>query len=273
MINITKIVLNYYPSITKTLRMAHIKKSPETFVKNSIRLAFYAALGVSAFSFFLFSKSMGILSIFPIIGVFLIGWPVFTFFFLQLPKSRIMKREREVDKEILFAGRYILVKLESGYSLINTLEDMSKTSGKSAKYFKEIINDLDSGTPLEVALENAINFNSSKKLKKILWAIRSTVKTGTDPTTFLKQILKTVSQEQSLEIQKYGKKLNAVALFYLIVGCVMPSLGLTLGVIVSSFIGLGEIKRVFLDSILVILAIVQIIFLLIVRSIRPTVGL
>ena len=273
MIDITKLVLTYYPSVTTSLRMAHIKKSPETFVKNAVRLALYAALGVSAFSFFIFSKSMGPLSIFPIVGVFLVAWPAFTFFFLQSPRSKITKREKEIEKEILFAGRYLLVKLESGYSLITTLEDASKTSGNASKFFKEIINDLDSGTPLEVSLENAINYNSSKKLKKILWSIRSTVKTGTDPTSFLRQILKVVSEEQALEIQKYGKKLNAIALFYLIVGCVMPSLGVTLGVIVSSFIGLGEIKPIFLYSILVFLTIVQAIFLVIVRSIRPTVGL
>ena len=263
-----------YPSIVRTMRMAHLNKSPEEFVSNSVRTALYSAVGASALPFFLFSGSLGVFrTVLLMMGTFLVAWPMFIFFFLQSPKSKIRKREKEIESEILFAGRYLMLKLETGYALINTFEDASRSSGVSAKYFKEIMNDIDSGTPLETALDNAVEFNSSAKFKKILWSIRAAVKTGTDPTNFLKQVLKVISDEQSIEIQKYGKKLNSISLFYLIVACVIPSLGLTLSVILISFVGLGDIKNLYLYMVLVFLGVVQIVFLMIVRSIRPAVSL
>ena len=95
------------------------------------------------------------------------------FFMLNTPSGTIRKRGRETDEEVLFMGRYLLVKLESGEPLFNALIGASKTTGPSAKYITEIVDDITGGKPIERALEDAWEFNSSEKFKRILFQILS----------------------------------------------------------------------------------------------------
>ena len=193
-------------------------------------------------------------------------------FTLNSPKSAIRKRERDIDKEVLFAGRYILVKMESGTPLLNTLEDASKTYGVSAKYFGEIVDEINTGVPMEIALENARTYNSSAKFKKVLWQIVTALKTGTEVTSVLKSTLKSIASEQAIEIKVYGKKLNSLMLFYMVVACVAPSLGLTMLIIISGFLNL-DISNTVLYMILFFMAVIQLAFLVMVKSARPMVDI
>ncbi len=266
-------VLKIFPSVKTSLRIAHYEKTPEQFVKRALRLSLYAAVTFTILAFFLFAKKLP----FPtLIAVMLIIFPVSalftTLFIINSPKSAIRKRQREMDKEVLFAGRYLLVKIESGTPLINTLEDASRSYGVSAKYFGEIVHDINTGIPLETALENARSYNASEKFKRVLWQIVTALKTGSEVTGVLKSTLKSIASEQSIEIKSYGKKLNSLMLFYMIVGCVAPSLGLTMLVIISGFLNL-EFSNTIFYIILFFLSVVQVAFIVMVRSARPMVQL
>ncbi len=272
-IDFTRFVLKIFPSIKTNLKIAHYRKNPEQFVKSSLRLSLYAALTFTILAFFLLAKKVPLPALMLLMPAVFLASLVFTaLFIINSPKAAIRKRQREIDKEVLFAGRYLLVKIDSGTPLIKTIEDASKSYGVSAKYFGEIIHDINTGIPLEKALENARSYNSSEKFKRVLWQIVTALKTGSEVTGVLRSTLKAIASEQSIEIKSYGKKLNSLMLFYMVVGCVAPSLGLTMLVIISGFLNLEFTNTVFY-TILFFLSVVQVAFIIMVRSVRPMVQL
>ncbi|MBI2144869.1 type II secretion system F family protein [Candidatus Woesearchaeota archaeon] len=273
MAQIESILTRKLHGLKKTLRMAHSKQTPEQYVKKTVRLTMYAALALTASAFFLTAKMLPMEKVIVLILAVFTCSPLLIFFFLiSAPKGTIKKRQREIDKDVLFAGRYILMKLESGAPIVNTLADASKGYGIAAKYFKEIVDEINTGVPVEDALESARTYSSSDKFRKVLWQLVVTLKTGTNVTGPLKATLASIANEQVIEIKEYGKKLNSLMLFYMVVACVAPSLGLAMFLIIGSFISL-EISNSVLFMILFFLAVVQGFFLLLIKAARPMVEL
>jgi len=272
-VDFTSMILRTFPSIKINLRIAHNKNPPQKFVKRALRLSLYITLTFVVLTFFLFAKGTPLVKLlFLVLIVGVVSFILVAAFMLQSPKSTIRKRQREIDKEVLFAGRYLLVKIESGTPLLNTLTDASKGFGVSAKYFKEIVDDIDTGMPMEDALENARTYNSSDKFRRILWQLVIVLKTGSEITGVLRSTLKSIASEQVIEIKRYAKKLNSLMLFYMIIGIVLPSLGLTMLLIISGFLAI-ELGNVVLYSILFFLGVIQTAFLIMVRAARPMVDL
>jgi archaeal flagellar protein FlaJ len=228
----------------------------------------YCAIGFTILGFLFLVGSMGAMFMAVAPAIFVAGVFLAFFFLMNTPNGIIKKRQKDIDKEVLFAGRYLLVKMESGTPLYNSLIDASKSYGVSGKYFREIIDDISAGTTIEDALENAREFTSSTYFKKILWQLIAALKTGTDVTITLRNTLKTIADSQIIEIKEYGKKLNALMLFYMLAAIVVPSLGITLSILVASFMNLS-IPSMFFLVVLFFLSVIQVFFIILVRASRP----
>ena len=271
-IDVVRTVMRMNPRLKRSLRMAHIPRTTEQFVKHSLILAMYVSAALSVLSFFLFARKLGIRVVPVAIAVFFVSMLVVSSFILKTPKGMIRKREREIDREVLFAGRFLLVKMDSGTPLFNSLIEASKSFGVSSKYFKEIVDEINTGTPIEVALENSREYNASEKLKKVLWQILTAIKTGTDVTEGLRSTLRSIAKDQLMEIKEYGKKLNSLMLFYMVLACILPSLGVALFIIFASFFGLA-VSKLHLFAALFGLFTIQMFFIILIKSVRPTVEL
>ncbi len=268
---IENVVARKLPGLKKLLRMAHIRQTPEQYVKKTLRLALYTALALTAMAFFATARIMPPEKVVAItLAVMACSLALVFFFLVNAPKGIIRRRQREIDKDVLFAGRYILMKIESGSPIISTLVDASKGYGIAAKYFKEIVDQVNTGVPVEDALEEARSYTSSEKFKRVLWQLVTTLKTGTDVTGPLKATLASIANEQIIEIKEYGKKLNSLMLFYMVMACVAPSLGLAMFLIIGSFISL-QISSPVMYSLLFLLAVLQGFFLLMIKAARPMV--
>ncbi|MFT4310563.1 MAG: type II secretion system F family protein [Candidatus Woesearchaeota archaeon] len=211
----------------------------------------------------------------PLLLVLLVFPGVFYLIFqmnLSVPKARIKTRGLEMNKEVLFAGRYLLIKLKSGKPLFNALIEASESYGIAGKYFKEIVDNVTFGTPIEEALEEAMEYSPSVWFKKILFQISSALKTGTDITVSLQATIDEIEDEQEIEIQRYGKKLSSISLFYMLLAIVMPSLGMTIFVVVSSLMAFPLDTPVYV-IIGIVLVMIQLFFISVFRSIRPAVNL
>jgi hypothetical protein len=79
-----------------------------------------------------------------------------------------------------------------------------------------------------------------------------------------------ILKEQLLSIKKYGQELNPWTLFYMMFGVIVPSLGITFLMILSSFMGL-QIGAEMLGASLFMLLVFQYFFVQIVRNKRPSV--
>jgi pilus assembly protein TadC len=258
------------PNLRDKLRGAGMNKKPPDFVGESLRSGFVMALMVSILSVFLILKNELQLSL--VILVFLVSFGIFFSLMLKRPDVAMNKREREIDKDVLFAGRFLLVKLNSGKPLINALFEASESYGVAGEYFREIVEDIRLGTSLEDALENAYKTTPSKKFRKILFQINNALKIGVDISQPLEATLEEISYEQLIEIQRYGKKLNSITMFYLLAAIVAPSLGITLFSIVASMLSLKINLPVFF-VILFFLSLIQLMFIAIIRSMRPNLNI
>ncbi|MFH1182600.1 MAG: type II secretion system F family protein [Candidatus Woesearchaeota archaeon] len=267
-IDFVRMFAGRYPGLKRILLVARIRDSPEKFVSRSMMLAMYFAVGLCILGFLFFSKSMGAKVIAAIPAIFLVGFFLAFVFMMNTPQGVIRRRQKDIDKEVLFAGRYLLVKMESGSPLYNSLIDASKSYGVAGKYFREIIDDISAGTNIEDALEHAREYTSSEYFKKILWQLIAALKTGTDVTVSLRNTLKVIADSQIIEIKEYGKKLNALMLFYMLAAIVVPSLGITLAILVASFMNLS-IPPIFFLAVLFFLSLIQLFFIMLVRSNRP----
>jgi pilus assembly protein TadC len=258
------------PLLKKQLRMAKISEQPKDFIKDAIKKAVVLSIGFTLLMFFLSTA----------LEIPLITLPVFFFVFMIIffnfnivgIRGKILKRRKEIDKDVLFAGKYLLVKLNGGQPLVNSLVDASKSYGVASIYFKEIVHEIELGKSIEDALDEATEYNPSDKFRKILFQINNALKIGIDVTKFLEATLNEIAEEQLIEINRYGKKLNSVTLFYMLLAVVLPSLGLTIAIVIVSLANIDINMTIFL-VVLFFLALIQVMFLIVYKSIRPNINI
>ncbi len=261
-------IAKHYPSLKLKLRIAGMKEKPEEFVRKTILTSLYMTSGLCFAVFLLVSKYKS-----PGIGFILAVPLIFVVMYLYLsriPDFKISKAEKEVSKEILFAGRFIIIELESGVPLYNAMINVSKNYPGVGKYFREIINKIDLGTNMEEALNEASETVPSDDLRKILWQIVNSIRTGSNVAKSLYSVMNQITKDQITEVNKYGKTLNPLAMFYMIVAVILPSLGMTMLIIFSSFVKL-ELSLTVLIILAFTLGFMQFMFISIVKILRPSI--
>jgi pilus assembly protein TadC len=298
MADIVHQITQYFPHLPTLLRMAHMRDRPEAFTKKMLLGAFYYAAGIAILAGFMLYKFMPtkksadaaaeVVAVAagqpdPLRALTCAGYGILIFaaafilFFIVLmnsPRTKINRRCRDLEREVLFAGRYLLVKIHSGRPLLNALIDASQSYGISSKYFKELVDDINMGTPIEKALDNAMKYSPSPKYRKILFQVSNAIKIGIDVSEPLSNCLDEISQEQLIEIQRYGKKLNSLTIFYMLIAVVMPSIGVAMFAVIGSLIGLGgTLAQMIFYAILGLLLIIQLMFIMIFKSARLTVNI
>ena len=139
-------------------------------------------------------------------------------------------------------------------------------------YFKEVVDKVDLGTSIENALNDIVERAPSQAFRRILWQIINSLRTGSDISRSLTAVVDQISREQNIAVKEYGRKLNPLAMFYMMIAVILPSLGVTMLIVLSAFM---QIKLT-LPVLLVIsffLGIIQFMFIVMIRSSRPAVEL
>lgn len=258
------------PLLKKQLKIAKINMKPQDFVKDAVKKAITLSAGFTLIIFLIARTANIPLITLPVFFVVFV-WIFFNFNLVSI-KGKINQRKKEIDKDVLFAGKYLLIKLNGGQPLVNSLLDASKSYGVASIYFKEIVREIELGKSVEEALNEATEYNPSEKFKKILFQINNALKIGIDVTKFLEATLNEIAEEQLLEINRYGKKLNSITLFYMLLAVVVPSLGLTIAIVVISLANVDVNMMMFLIC-LFFLTLIQVMFLVIYKSIRPNINI
>ena len=263
-----QIVARNLPNLKHSLKKAGMNYKPEEFIKRTFVSAFYMTTGL-AISLILIMEKLnvvkGVMAVFiPIIFLILFSY------LLKLPEVTISKKEKGISREIVFAGRHLIIELESGVPLYNALANLSKNYEVIGKYFKEIVNKVDLGSNMEDALTEAVEYIPSDNFRRLLWQILNSIRTGSDISKSLESVLDQIAREQIIEVDKYSKRLNPFAMFYMIIAVILPSLGVTMLVVLSSFIDFELNLTIFL-VIAFLLAFVQFMFLSMIKFSRPAI--
>jgi len=188
----------------------------------------------------------------------------------------VKRKRQEIESDLIYTVRHFLLRLEIGSSLINAIGDTASLNTVSAKYFGEVIHDINIGASVEDAIDYAIKFTPSDHFKEVMNIIRNSLRTGSDIKQSIKSNLNEMSQDKIIEIKNYGKKLSPLSMFYMIIGTIIPSLGSSVFVIGSTFfpslLAGGKVVTFILIAFGALLVIVQIGFYLLFKGLRPLVS-
>lgn len=206
---------------------------------------------------------------------FIIAVPVVLFILLQqllFPKLLAGRKIRDIDKNLLPALQDILVQLNSGIPLFSIMVNISqKKYGGVSREFGTAVKKINAGISQVDVLDEMASKNPSLYFRRAIWQLVNGMKTGSDTGIVVKEIISALSEEQLLQIQKYGGQLNPLAMFYMLITVIIPSLGMTFLIILSSFISTSEFAtKVIFWSLYGFVFFFQIMFLGIIKTRRPT---
>ncbi len=196
------------------------------------------------------------------------------FVFIQqiaYPKMLSRKRIRDIERNLLPALQDIMVQLSSGVSTFNVLVNISASNyGAVSTEFKKTVKKINAGIPQTDALEELAAKNPSTIFRRAIWQIVTGMKAGSDLSIVINETTNGISEEQIIQIQRYGSSLNPLAMFYMLMAIIVPSLGITFIIVISSLMGLPEIiiKTVFW-SFFGTIVFLQFMFIGIIKSRRP----
>ncbi|MEM0086916.1 MAG: type II secretion system F family protein [Candidatus Micrarchaeaceae archaeon] len=254
------------------LKEQGIKSTPDQFVKkmltNSIIVsAIIAATIIVVFIHYGFNIALTI-----ILGAAIFYGMFKTFFarFINYPVAKGKNVGKEIERDILFAARDIVIGMRSGMPLFNAIVAVSTGYGAASREFAKIVERVELGMPIEQAIEEVSEKSESKTFKRIMLQASVSIKAGADIVGALQGVVEEVTQERVIDLRRYGQRLNALAMFYMLFGVIFPSMGIAVLAILTTFISLFTIDASTLVFVLIGIAFLQIIFLNIMRSSRPT---
>jgi len=205
------------------------------------------------------------------LGVLLIS---FFIYFIQTnyPKVHDKKRVRNIERNLIPALEDMLVQLNSGIPLFNILVNISSSDyGSLSDEFEKAVKQINAGLPEIEVLEKLGEKNASILFKRTLWQISNSMRAGSDVNIVIKESVKSLNEEQIIQIQNYGNKLNPLIMFYLLVTVILPALAITFLTIISSMINLApSLTTVLFISIFMLVILLQILSLGMVKTARPS---
>ncbi len=270
---IYSIISKRLPRLSKEIEMSNMNIAPQEFVKKCLIMSFSSTIIIELILLWAFVTQK--VDILTTIGVILITLPIlFLFSFnssIYEPRVRIIKRGKEIDKEIVFAGRHLLIELRSGVTLFDAMLGISNEYGEVSREFSKIVEKITLGVPTSVALHEVAEKSPSTYFKRIVLQIANSIASGSDVADSLEAVLEQVAKEQMIQLKAYGQKLNPLVMFYMLFGIVIPSLGVAFMIIVFSVVGVGfeSMGLTFMAGMLGVIILLQYLFLSVAQSSRP----
>jgi flagellar protein FlaJ len=204
---------------------------------------------------------------------FLVGMGVgFAVFLFQIfyPKLFLSRKVKDIEKNLPFALHHLLIHIRSGVPLFNSLVSISRAGyGLLSKEFQRSVIEINTGVSEIAALELLARDNPSIYFRRVMWQIVNAMKSGADIGTTLKEIVDNLVIEQRTSIKKYGAELNPMALFYMILVVIFPTLGIIFILVLFSFVGAIMDIKLILMGILLFLIVFQFMFIGMIKSRRP----
>lgn len=206
-----------------------------------------------------------------IVGSFVVSWFVF-FNQAYYPKAYAARKQKDIERNLIPALEDVSVQLNSGVPIFSILVNISSSDyGELSREFRKAVKRINAGYPQAEVLEELGEENSSLFFRRALWQISNGMKAGSDISIVVTNIIKSLNEEQIIQIQNYGNKLNPLIMFYMLVSVILPALAIAFMTVISSLVGLSQVMATFLFvGLFVFVMFIQVMFLGIIKSIRPS---
>ncbi|MFH0714514.1 MAG: type II secretion system F family protein [Candidatus Diapherotrites archaeon] len=225
-----------FPYLELELRQAELPYSKEEYASYMFVLfLFYAVVGfiVAALVSFRIAPDKLLLVSIPLGMV--VGFLVLVQVSLY-PKVLVKKKIRDLERNLVFALRVMLIEIKSGISLFDSMNTIANGDfGQVSLEFKKAVQQINSGEPEEDVLQKIASDNPSLFFRRALWQLVNGLKAGGDVSAIMAELVHTIGTEQKIQINKYGGSLRVLSLMFMMIGVIMPALGLTFLVILATF--------------------------------------
>lgn len=250
--NFIRGIVKKRPELKLKLKKAFSKITPFQYVSQMLFMTIFSVIALLAILFPIFREN--ILIYLGIVLIIVLMTPAIFAFWMSYVDVQVNKMGRELDQDLMFVSEYFLVSLESGLPLGNAIKNLSEIKRPGGRFFKRVYTEFRTGKDLEGALEDAIAYSASEELKNLLKRLKDSLSIGVDLRKVLENFIKESSEKKIIEIKGYSKKLNPIVMMYLILGIVMPSLGVTFFILAAAII---DITPDFLRLILVLIFLIM----------------
>ena len=266
-----EIVERFFPGTILSLKQANFEIDSREYISMCLVSSTISSSFFTILVFMLLDK-------FEVEGLALkvlgIGLLIFLFMFFQqmlYPKLIANKRVKNLEKNLMGAIEEMYVQLNSGVPLFEIMVNISRGEYEEiSTEFRKAVKEINAGKPEVEALEELAAANPSQYFRKTIWQIINGLKSGSDLSSIMKEIIDSLVEEQIIQIQKYGSQLSPLAMFYMMVAVILPSLGMTFLIIISSFISLSESStKLIFWSLYGVVLFFQFMFLGVIKSRRP----
>lgn len=256
-----KILARQVPDLKLKLVQAQMEDTPEYYVRKTVFTSIFLSLGLLFITFTVIPEPVIFLG-FPVL------FAIVFFYFLGYVDLRISRLNKEINKEIVYAGRFLIIEIESGVPIYLAFKNLIGNYETIGVFARELIERVDLGTSMEDALNEMITITPSPDLRKLLWQVLNSIKTGSEVSSSLSSVLDHIVREQQIAVKEYGRKLNPMAMFYMMIAIIVPSLGTIMLIVLTSFLGF-RLTLVVYAMIAAFIGFIQFMFLAVIRSTRP----
>jgi len=258
--------------LSQYLKNSDVEITREEYIAICIRgfvLSFVLIFLISFLTFIFIAPQKAIFFSFSLSFVF----ALFVFFSRSIyPKVYYTRKEREIEGNLLSALEDILVQLNAGVPLFSVLVNISSSDyGALSTEFKKIVKKINAGYSQIEVFEDAGENNPSLYFRRTLWQISNGLRAGSDLAIVISDSIRSLNEEQLIQIQNYGNKLNPLVMFYMIISVILPALSITFLTIISSLVNLsGTITKLLFLGMFFFVMLAQIMFLGVIKSARPS---
>jgi len=194
---------------------------------------------------------------------------LFSFFtILFYPSLTATGRAREIDRYLIYAVRHIVIQLRSGVPLYNALAAVTVDYGEASKEFRKIVRSINSGASELDVISDAAGHSPSLHFRRVFWQAANSLKVGADVSLGLVSQLDDLTKDRIEQIKRFGQELSSWSVFYMLGAIIFPSLGVTVLIVLTSFLGV-QLPSLIFGVILAVLVIFQLFFMNLIASRRP----
>lgn len=266
-----KSFIKFFPGLEVKLKHAEIKLPVEVYLGKILTTSTFM-------SSLLFAALFALMLVFPTPQLYLFVFiiPASTFIIILLyglayPQLLISKRVTDIEKNLLFSLRHLLIEIKSGISMYDALKSLSNAKyGALSEEFKKVTRMISMGVPETRALEEVMIKNPSTNFRRAMWQLANSMEAGYNVADTIEELVNEFAAEQRTAIRMYGAQLNSMALFYMIFAIILPSIGVCFLIILSFFSSL-PINQGILMLLMIFVMLFQFTFIGIVKSKRPKV--
>jgi len=260
-------VCKAFPSLKMSLYQANIELRPREYASLIVLTSVFYFVLMTPLIFWI-GLIAGRIDFFLPLFVGTVFSTFIFFYLIQYPNLVAARRMRVLESDLLSALQHMLIEIKSGVPLFNSMISISVDYGEISEEFKKMVKEINAGKSEMAALEESSRRNPSLYFRRTLWQLTNSIKAGSDIGNALEAIVHNLTQEQIIAIRKYGQELSPYTLIYMLIAIIMPTLGITFLIILSSFAGL-EIPKLIFPLIIIALAVFQYFFMGVIKTKRP----